>query len=334
MAQLLRLAEGAFTTFNGNKFQVGHVDAPYRVHEIGRQVLYVLASFAEPCDPERVLSGLKVSEDVRRGLEAFLKDLHREGVLTDEPKPQQPERDTKTTIFEVARTTEVHSDIARMYPQFRDAWRRVQQDSLSSLPIGLALWKACLHIVENAVPGAVVECGVWRGASMALAVMAFEHAGARERDLYLYDIFDWSWEAAVGSDGFLMSHAEAQAARAANAPAPSDQGWEERVVQRLVTLGHSPARIRTVRGRVQDTIPGVVPEQIAILRLDTDYYDSTLHELEHLYPRLARGGILLVDDYGRIEEATRAVDEYFSKQPKKMLLNRIDAQGCIGIKED
>jgi hypothetical protein len=85
-------------------------------------------------------------------------------------------------------------------------------------------------------------------------------------------------------------------------------------------------------GRVEDTVPAQIPEQIALLRLDTDWYASTRHELEHLYPRLAPGGILIIDDYGHWDGARKAVDEYFLRDSTHLLLHRIDYTGRIAIK--
>jgi len=88
--------------------------------------------------------------------------------------------------------------------------------------------------------------------------------------------------------------------------------------------------VEFVVGKVEDTIPARAPESIALLRLDTDWYESTRHELQHLYPRLAEGGVLIIDDYGHWQGARRAVDEYFRDRP--ILLNRIDYTGRIAIK--
>ena len=85
-------------------------------------------------------------------------------------------------------------------------------------------------------------------------------------------------------------------------------------------------------GRVEDTIPDQAPARIALLRLDTDWYESTRHELEQLWPRLAPGGVLIVDDYGHWQGARQAVDEYFAAHRVPMLLNRIDYTGRIGVK--
>ena len=76
-----------------------------------------------------------------------------------------------------------------------------------------------------------------------------------------------------------------------------------------------------------------VPEQIAILRLDTDWYESTKTELEVLYPRLAPGGICILDDYGHWQGARQAVDEYFSHNQPRPLIMPVDFSGRIFIKD-
>ena len=104
------------------------------------------------------------------------------------------------------------------------------------------------------------------------------------------------------------------------------------VEENLRRTGYPMARIRIVEGNVQTTIPSEVPEQIALLRLDTDWYASTRHELEHLYPRIARGGVLIVDDYGYWRGARKATDEYLALLPQRPLLHRIDYTGRICVK--
>jgi hypothetical protein len=85
-------------------------------------------------------------------------------------------------------------------------------------------------------------------------------------------------------------------------------------------------------GKVEDTIPADIPEKIALLRLDTDWYESTKHELIHLFPRLQKGGVLIIDDYGFWKGARKAVDEYFAENNIQILLNRIDDTGRMAIK--
>jgi O-methyltransferase len=92
----------------------------------------------------------------------------------------------------------------------------------------------------------------------------------------------------------------------------------------LEGTGYPRERLRFVPGLVEDTIPSEAPEEIALLRLDTDWYRSTIHEMRNLYPRIVSGGILIVDDYGEFEGARRAVDEHLAEDGRPVLLNRVD----------
>jgi hypothetical protein len=83
---------------------------------------------------------------------------------------------------------------------------------------------------------------------------------------------------------------------------------------------------------IEETIPANNPPQMAILRLDTDWYESTKHELEHLFPLLVGGGFLIIDDYGHWEGARKAVDEFLAASTKKYFLHRIDSTGRLLIK--
>ncbi len=105
----------------------------------------------------------------------------------------------------------------------------------------------------------------------------------------------------------------------------------EDVQQNFARTGYPRERVHFVKGKVEDTIPGQAPEQIAILRLDTDFYESTAHELKHLYSRISPGGVLIIDDYGHWAGARKAVDEFFSAHGHPLLLNRIDYTGRLAI---
>jgi elongation factor P hydroxylase len=91
-------------------------------------------------------------------------------------------------------------------------------------------------------------------------------------------------------------------------------------------------RVHLVQGLVEETLPAQAPESIALLRLDTDWYKSTLHELEHLYPRLVRGGVLLIDDFGYWQGARQATEEYFARHPPAPLLVAVDQTGRVGVR--
>lgn len=99
----------------------------------------------------------------------------------------------------------------------------------------------------------------------------------------------------------------------------------------MQSTGYPAANIHYVPGRVEDTIPASAPESIAILRLDTDWYESTAHELRHLIERVSAGGVLIIDDYGFWAGARKAVDEFVAACERPILLNRVDDSARIAI---
>jgi hypothetical protein len=108
----------------------------------------------------------------------------------------------------------------------------------------------------------------------------------------------------------------------------------EEVQANIGKTGYLAERVRYIKGRVEDTIPAKAPSAVAVLRLDTDWYDSTRHELMHLYPRVSRNGVLMIDDYSDWMGARKAVDEYFALLDHPVLLQRIDATGRLGLKTE
>jgi hypothetical protein len=100
----------------------------------------------------------------------------------------------------------------------------------------------------------------------------------------------------------------------------------------MAATNYPARRVKYIEGRVEDTIPSEAPEEISVLRLDTDWYKSTKHELLHLYPKLSIGGVLIIDDYGYWEGARKAVDEYINENGLVIFLHRIDDTGRIAVK--
>jgi hypothetical protein len=100
----------------------------------------------------------------------------------------------------------------------------------------------------------------------------------------------------------------------------------------LLGTGYPADRIHLVEGKVEDTLPEHAPERLALLRLDTDWYESTRHELQHLYPRLSPHGVLIIDDYGHWEGARKAVDEYFAASREPVFLHRVDYTARLVVK--
>lgn len=81
------------------------------------------------------------------------------------------------------------------------------------------------------------------------------------------------------------------------------------------------SQVILIEGDVLETLVKTqnIPGKISVLRLDTDWYESTKKELEVLYPKLAVGGVLMIDDYGYWGGAKKAVDEYFADIPRPFL---------------
>ncbi len=204
----------------------------------------------------------------------------------------------------------------------------------------LTLVDAVRYCVARRIPGAFAECGVWRGGSVLAMILTLQDLGLADRDVYLYDTFEGMTaptEADVSRSDPAALETWEQAQRENHRAWPhlfeGDFVSEEAVRGVMAETGYPAERLHFVRGPVEETIPGRAPEQIALLRLDTDWYESTRHELVHLFPRLAPGGVLIVDDYGHWQGAQRAVDEYFGAEHPPLLLTRIDYAARIAIKQ-
>lgn len=214
--------------------------------------------------------------------------------------------------------------------QDRAIYRYVRELTMTSAEAVFALTSAVRYVVAAGVPGAVVECGVWRGGSMAAVARTLLEVGRHDVPLHLFDTFEgmpeptdedvrWTGESArellvteTGREAELL-RAEASLAD---------------VQRTMAGTGYPAELVHYVEGKVQDTLPQHAPEQIALLRLDTDWYDSSRHELEHLYPRLSSGGVLILDDYGWWNGVRKATDEYFAAHPPMPLLVRVDGSGA------
>jgi hypothetical protein len=168
-------------------------------------------------------------------------------------------------------------------------------------------------------------------------MMAVAHTllryGAGDRDLYLFDTYEGMVAPTavdVKANGLVASEKFQRTKTGHNRSSWNYASLDEVQTNLYGTL-YCQERISFIKGRVEDTVPKFAPNQIAILRLDTDFYESTKHELEHLYPRLARGGVIIINTYRRWRGCKQAVDEYFSRNQISILLSRIDTGG-IGIK--
>lgn len=194
------------------------------------------------------------------------------------------------------------------------------------------LISATRYIVRHEIPGDVVECGVWRGGSMHAVARTLDSLDDHSRDLYLYDTFDGMTQP---TDKDVRFDGRSASSQLATQDKQVSAVWAyaslEDVRAGFEDVPYPRERLHFVAGPVEETIPGVVPERISILRLDTDWYESTAHELKHLYNRLSPGGVLILDDYGWWRGSKTATDEFLERTGERLLLVRVDS-GRVAIK--
>ena len=215
-------------------------------------------------------------------------------------------------------------------------WNRSMQtkDSLYNL------WEIGSYLHANQIGGDYVECGVWRGASMQLLASQIQDKSLAPKKIWLYDTYSG------------MTKPTAADIRLKDGRFAHELGWDSTefledidyksgvyayatlndVKDGFKQLGLSFQDVNFVKGDVLETIPKHCPIEIGLLRVDTDWYQSTKHILTNLYPRVVKGGVVILDDYDYWSGARKAVDEYFSENKIEPLLIRGAGGGRIFIK--
>lgn len=176
------------------------------------------------------------------------------------------------------------------------------------------LYLSCRYVDAAAIRGAIVEVGVWKGGALATALLTSPENG---RSVVGFDTFEGhllpeSDEFDIRGENmrerYLLEtqHGESWAA------ADADECFDF-----LSSVTAEPQRIQLIPGDIRETLPVWNAEEIAILRVDCDWYAETKLSLEVLWPCLALGGVLILDDYGHHSGQKRATDEFFSSRPTK-----------------
>ena len=220
-------------------------------------------------------------------------------------------------------------------PGFFPLYEHCRQYTMTSWQRLYSLHSAVRYLVNANIPGNFVECGVWRGGSMMMVALTLLALGRTDKRLYLFDTYEGlpKPDKALDVDVWGNSGLEAwQEHRKTDQSSDWAYASLEEVRANLGSTGYPMDKVFFVKGMVEETIPVKAPDNIAMLRLDTDWYSSTRHELEHLYPRLSQNGILIIDDYGHFLGARKATDEYFATLNMPPLLTRVDYAGRIAIK--
>jgi O-methyltransferase len=215
---------------------------------------------------------------------------------------------------------------------FLKIFQQCKPYTMTSIERMYALHNAVKYVVQNNIEGDFVECGVWRGGSSMMIALTLNELNVNNRQIFLYDTFEGMSEPTENDVDFRGGNADNLLKQ--NVEDKQNSVWclaDFQDVQNNMKLTNYPVhKIKFVQGKVEDTIPQTISESIALLRLDTDWYESTAHELKYLYPKLITKGVLIIDDYGHWEGCRKAVDEYFLENT--LLLNRIDYTGRIAIK--
>jgi O-methyltransferase len=199
----------------------------------------------------------------------------------------------------------------------------------------VVLLRAVEYLVQNKIEGDIVECGVWKGGSMMLIARKLLQLNETIRNLFLFDTFEGMSEPNEKDVSAIDNSTASELLKKENKLA-GDNVWcyssFQEVKANLQKTNYPQEKIFYFRGKVEDTLPEPSVNKIALLRLDTDFYESTKHELEILYDLVVPGGVLIIDDYGHWTGSKKAVDEFIEKRKLKIFLNRIDYTGRLAIK--
>ena len=220
-----------------------------------------------------------------------------------------------------------------MEEEFKEIHKKCKKYTITSVQKMYALYRATKYVVENKIPGDLVECGVYKGGSSMIMALTLNKMNDTKRTLYLYDTYAGMTKPGEEDTNYRKENVEGIWRRRQK---QNHNQWAyaplEEVKNNLCSTGYPKENIKFIKGRVEETIPAAIPDKISILRLDTDWYESTYHELLHLFPKISVRGVLVLDDYGCLKGAKKATDNYFDENKIKIFLHRIDYSGRMGIK--
>jgi hypothetical protein len=184
---------------------------------------------------------------------------------------------------------------------------------------------AIRYILDNNIEGVLVECGVGAGTFEEIWIRELQKNHAF-RDIYMYDTFTGLVRPTAfdytrpDAKLYAMSSADVYAEWKRGIVNETTNKWcytpLEAVQERLSRTGYPEERLHYVVGDVMETLnnKSLLPEKIAILRLDTDWYESSKFELEQLYDNVVPGGVVVFDDYYHWDGQRRATDEFFASR--------------------
>ena len=198
-----------------------------------------------------------------------------------------------------------------------------------------SLLNAVSYVIDEQLPGDFAECGVWRGGSVMAMALQLQRLNVTDRRIWLYDTFA-GMTAPTTEDVVAVTGESASSMMDRTELGDGNNVWAHAtrgdVEANVATTGYPAQNFVFVEGDVANTLKESVPERISLLRLDTDWYQSTRLGLEVLYPRLVIGGVCILDDYGHWEGARKAVDDYFAASGHRPFMHPIDYSGRVFVK--
>jgi len=248
----------------------------------------------------------------------------------------------QTLGYELKRVAPAKKNALDLMEEAETAAQKVAGHTMLSILKLATLYEQVAYCEKNNIPGALVECGVWKGGAVGIMALANLQYGKKRRPLYLFDSFDDICEpdpevdgalAVKDVEGLLGRKIENLSGRTAPIKGVYDSrgghGTIETCRALLVDqLKYEESMLHFCKGWFEDSLPREAPQinQIALLRLDADWYKSTKICLDYLYDKVVPGGFIIFDDYGRYEGCKKAVEDFFVERKIRPFLYYADHQ--------
>ena len=221
-----------------------------------------------------------------------------------------------------------------------EAIQQVKHNTMLPYEQLVSLYEQVAYCEKNNLPGSFIECGVWKAGASGLMALANQHFSKNPRNIYLFDAFDDICEPdSTYDDANLVAEikkitsSDKLTFKGELKPLTGiyDQWGGHGTLQEAKILLEEKIKYPAdhlfyVKGWFQDTVSEWAKkiDQIAILRLDGDWYESTKVCIDALYPKLVNGGVCIIDDYGYNTGCSKAVHEYLIANNENPLMCKID----------
>ena len=209
---------------------------------------------------------------------------------------------------------------------FLEIYKEVKEFTMTSKTDLYALYTALEFLITNKIEGDLIECGVWKGGSSMFIAHYLVKKNLLNRKIYLYDTFSGMTTPSAVDIDLNGIHANQKRSFSWNPVSIQE------VRDNMLTTEFPKENIILIEGDVKEVLPKAQHDKISLLRLDTDWYESTLIELKYLYPKLTLNGILILDDHGHWLGARKAAEEYFNQINEPILLSKINYSTRVAIK--